>query len=880
MSLPPGAQLGPYEILAELGSGGMGMVYRALDTRLNREVAIKVILQAPGPSARHHIERLEREARAIARINHPNILQVFDVGEHGGAPFVVMELLPGETLRQHLEGGPRPAPEVVGWFIQIAQGLAAAHGKGLIHRDLKPENVLITPDGRVKILDFGLAKPMPGATGTDATSGLPAQGADLTAEGAMLGTVGYLSPEQIRGTAMDGRSDLFSLGAMLFEAVVGDKPFRRATTVESMTAILREEVVFPDSGSVAVPPTLEQVIRTCLAKDPADRFQTAGDLMLALQDLDLQSGGTRPRGAPALAGAPAGAGPRPWLNRGLVLKGAGAAALVLVGALGYRAAGAGPSAPLRAEWVPVTARPGLTATARFTPDGESVVYSAALGPEPPTLHTIRIGQVIPTNLGMVGQVMAVGGDGPILFVQSPKRIHPGAAALGMLSEFMADGTQARPLLDQTESADRSTDGRILAVVRVEVGATGRLNHLECPPGRSLHRTSGWLYCPRLSPDGARLAILESQGPDSWNARIRVLDLQGATLFLSEVLSIQSLAWAPDSREILYTRSPGVIEAMDLRGRVRPLLQGPHLLHLYDVATDGRLLVTSYQDHSEVFITSPGQAVRTAALSAWAARLDADGGRFLFTGPGPKGGDMTYLQPSDGEVLRPVAPGKLLALAGDGSAVLLKRQRALYRVPTGPGTEAAVPLGNLGTVWRAAFMPGREAVQPPSASAQRIAVIAAAPGKDFQLHVVDPVGGPQLTLDGSEGIRQVVPVGPDELVGDALDGGLRRFSLDGRPWAPLSGARTGDVPLGRKAGSDLLFVQEAYERPGVLSICTIDLRRGRRALWRTLTFPILPGLRSAQVLSIAPDGSRIAFFTWTQPNDLFTVAGLVTGRMGR
>ncbi len=863
MPLLPGTQLGPYEVLTQIGSGGMGVVYRARDPRLHREVAIKVIRKSQTQDGERLMQRLEQEARAIAKISHPNILQVFDVGQHEGAPFLVMELLLGETLRERLDRGPLQTRKATDLLIQVAHGLAAAHEQGIYHRDLKPENVFITPDERVKILDFGLAKPAPigEALGDEATGAHPVGRTRLTEDGAVMGTVGYLSPEQIRSGVVDARSDIFALGAMFYEMLLGTMPFQGETSVETMTAILRQEVSFPVRDGLDLPPALEHLIRTCLEKEPGSRFQTAWDLSLALQALRAQSSSTMSGSAPILP-------PEPWLPaawRKLLLSALVGGALVLVslGLFLHR------NLPLasQAEWTSLTARPGLTATARFMPDGGGVVYSSALGSEPPAIQSIRIGQVIPKPLDMVGQVMAVGDDGAILFVQSPERVHPGAAAAGMLSEFLVDGTEAKPLLERTESADRSPDGRKLAVVRVDAGPDGRQNHLECPPGHSLHTTSGWLYSPRLSPDGTLLSVLESQGPDSWVARVRVLDLQGQTRFLSDVLEIQSQAWAPSGKELLLTRTPGVLEALDLRGHLRPLLRGPNLLHLYDVAADGRLLVSSYQDRTEVFVATEGQPLSTVPLSAWAARLPADGTQVLFTGPGPKGTDMTYLLRRDTEALRPIASGKILGAAEDGSVVLLKRQHLLYRVPTGPGSELAVPLGDLGTVWRAALLP----------DGRRIAVVAAAPGKDFQLHVLDPATTNRLTIPGSEGIRQVVALGPETLVGDALDGHLRSFTLDGKPGVKLKGALPGDIPLRLHQGGDQLFVQEAYTRPGSLRIWTIGLRDGQRRIWRTLSFSVLPGLRSAQVLSITPDGHSVAYFTWAQPNDLFTVGGLLEGR---
>src|SRR5512143_1729864 len=280
MALRAGERLGPYEVLGGLGAGGMGEVYRARDPRLQRTVAIKVLPAAVSadPSRRH---RFEHEARAAGQLNHPNVLAVLDLGDHEGAPYLVTELLEGETLRERLQAGALPARKAADYALQVARGLAAAHDKGIVHRDLKPENLFLTKDGIVKILDFGLARlerpPEPGSEATaTVTSG--------TEPGTVMGTVGYMSPEQVRGEAADHRSDLFALGVVFYEMLTGRRAFHHDTSVETLNAILKEEPAdFPPDRQV--PPALDRVVRHCLEKKPGDRYQSARDLAFELEGL-------------------------------------------------------------------------------------------------------------------------------------------------------------------------------------------------------------------------------------------------------------------------------------------------------------------------------------------------------------------------------------------------------------------------------------------------------------------------------------------------------------------------------------------------------------------------------------------------------------------
>src|SRR6187431_1268708 len=269
MSLAPGTHLGRYEIVSPLGAGGMGEVYRARDSRLDRDVAIKILPESVARDP-ERLARFEREAKAVAALSHPNILALHDAGTEDGTTFAVMELLEGETVRERLAHGPIPLRRAIDTAIQIARGLAAAHAKGLVHRDLKPENIFLVADGQVKVLDFGLAK---SADSGDA-SGATATQALMTDPGTVLGTVGYMAPEQVRGHALDARTDLFALGAVLYEMVTGSRAFQRETSAETMTAILREDPAELPALQIAQAPALDRIIRHCLEKNPAERFQS------------------------------------------------------------------------------------------------------------------------------------------------------------------------------------------------------------------------------------------------------------------------------------------------------------------------------------------------------------------------------------------------------------------------------------------------------------------------------------------------------------------------------------------------------------------------------------------------------------------------------
>ncbi len=370
MGLALGSQLGPYEILAPIGAGGMGEVWRARDTRLGRDVAIKV-LPASFSADADRLARFEREARAVAALSHPNILSIHDFGTHDGVTYAAMELLEGETLGQVLAAGPISARRATDFALQIARGLAAAHEKGIVHRDLKPENLFVTADGRVKILDFGLARPA-GDDRASTSESSPTVSA-LTEPGTVLGTVGYMSPEQVRGLPLDARSDIFSFGAVLYEMLSGRRAFQRETAAETMTEILRGDPSELSETGRPVSSALGRIVRHCLEKRPESRFQSAPDLAFALESVSDRSGPADPVAAAAAPGGRARRRIRPLV--GILAAALAAAALAALWAVRERAAPEGP--PTLRFTIAPPANTSFAGMVALSPDGSRLVFAAS-----------------------------------------------------------------------------------------------------------------------------------------------------------------------------------------------------------------------------------------------------------------------------------------------------------------------------------------------------------------------------------------------------------------------------------------------------------------------------------------------------------------------
>jgi len=468
MPLASGTKLGPYEIQSSLGSGGMGEVYRARDTRLERTVAIK-ILPAAFSSDADRLHRFQHEARILSTLNHPNVLAIYDVGDQNGVSFLVSEFLEGQSLRDTLAAGLLPRRKLIEYALEIAKGLAAAHDKGIVHRDLKPDNIFLTRDDRVKVLDFGLAKQSPAETGSEdaATMTAPVP----TTPGTVMGTVGYMAPEQVRGQPLDYRADIFSFGAVLYEMASGKRAFHGDSSVETMNAILKEDVPELSASGAQVSPGLDRIIRRCLEKKPERRFQSASDLAFALEALSTTSGISQTVSAPR----PVVRKPRLiWISAAIVTL----AALAAGGWLLKR-----PSS-YTANFFQISFRPSYIRTARFAP-GRTVVYAASINGQPMSLFSSRTDTFESQPLNLHADLLSISHSSEMA-VSLGRVFDPLWTPTGRLAKAPLGGGSTRELLNDVIDADWNKDGSDLAVAR----RVGNQFRLEYPSGKVLYETAG------------------------------------------------------------------------------------------------------------------------------------------------------------------------------------------------------------------------------------------------------------------------------------------------------------------------------------------------------------------------------------------------------
>ena len=671
MSLTPGTRVGPYEVLGPLGAGGMGEVFRAHDTRLARDVAVKVLPSRLSQNG-EALARFEREAKAVAALSHPNILAIFDFGRHDGTAYAVTELLEGETLRERLKAGALPTRKAAELAIQVAHGLAAAHAKGIVHRDLKPENVFVSKDGRAKILDFGLARQLEtGAPGDH--SGSPTE-AHHTEPGAVLGTVGYMSPEQVRGQPVDHRSDIFSLGSVLFELSTGTPAFKRETSAETMTAILRDdplEAPEPASRSSRITPGLERILHHCLEKAPEERFQSARDLAF---DLEALSGSTQS----GLASASGGTGPRPW-TRPLA---AAAGALVLLaagfglGRLGR--GGAEPSVLGHASFTQLTFQAGAPSYPSVSPEGQSFVFASESDGDL-DVYLQRVGGTNPINLTTDSEPddtePAFSPDGSQIAFRS-ERDGGGIFLMG------ATGESARRLTDAGRSPAWSPDGTEIVYSTETIqpfypygrAGFGELWAVKVDSGEKRRLTSAPIDAvqPSWSPHGHRIAF--------WGLRPggqRDLWTVGRSGGESSVVAVTDDAdldwnpvWAPDGRSLYFASDRGGAMGIfrlaidEASGRVsgapQPLsVPLPFACHL-SFARDGRRMLLASAtttdsierlafDPATARKSGPASPVFASSLRLFTVAPSADGERIAIS-TGGRREDLFALQ-RDGTGLR-------------------------------------------------------------------------------------------------------------------------------------------------------------------------------------------------------------------------------------
>jgi serine/threonine protein kinase/Tol biopolymer transport system component len=550
MPLAVGTRLGPYEILSPIGAGGMGEVYRARDTRLQRDVAIKVLPERLAENEQA-LARFEREARVVAALSHPNILAIHDVGRDGTTAYAVMELLEGATLRDELRGGPLPARQATTYAAQSAEGLAAAHDKGVVHRDLKPENLFVTRDGRLKVLDFGLAREERASSGSRGESESPTLARE-TDPGVVVGTVGYMSPEQVRGDAVDHRSDIFSLGCVLQEMLTGRRAFERATAAETMTAILREDPASLSDTGRALPPALERIVGHCLEKKPDQRFQSARDLAFDLASVS---------GASATASPPT---PPPRFAKAARWIAAASGAALLLG-LGYRAgratAGRATAAP-QAHFTQITDLPGAESSPSLSRDGKTLAFVARVGGHA-DVYVQRVGGHNPINLTAD---CPKDDTGPSFSPDGERIAFHSDCEGGGLFVMGATGESRRRVASFGYDPAWSPDGRSIVVASeptlnpLSRNAESKLSIVDLASGSERLLLDDDAMQPAWSPDGRRIAFWNLRGGPGGTGRRDLWTVAPSGGPAVEVTNDEDVdwspAWSPDSRYLYFSSGRG------------------------------------------------------------------------------------------------------------------------------------------------------------------------------------------------------------------------------------------------------------------------------------------------------------------------------------
>ena len=862
MTLAAGTKLGPYEILAPIGAGGMGEVYRAKDPRLGREVAIKVLPALFSQDA-DRLHRFEQEARAAGILNHPNITAVHDIGSADGAPYIVTELLEGETLRQRISTGPVAVRKAIDYAAQIAKGLAAAHDKGIVHRDLKPENLFLMKDGRVKILDFGLAKLK---AEKDAGSQTDLQTISGTEPGVVLGTMGYMSPEQVRGKAADARSDIFAFGTILYEMLSGQRAFRGDSAADTITAILTKEPPDLSQTNKEIHPGLDRLVRHCLEKNLEERFQSARDIAF---DLESLSGISAPAAAvPASASVPAAR--RRWIGPVLV-----AAAVALAAGLagGYRFG-------KKAGYVPppnyqqLTFRRGEVYTARFAPDGQTVIYAAAWDGRPVEVFATRTDRPESRVFGLVGaDIAAISKSGEML-VFLDRHVEDSFIRAGTLAQVSVSGGVApREISTDVQWADWGPDGTSYAIVR-DVNSR---NQLEFPAGKVLYQTTGWISHPRVSPQGDLVAFLEHAVRRDDGGTVVIVDLSGKKKTIAGVFaSVQGLAWSRDGQEVWFTgtRVGGnrAIHSVNLAGSERLLARVTESLTLQDIAKDGRALVSHDVIRIGVLGRGPGQAKeRDLSWLDWSAAFDlsADGKTLLFaeTGEGSGSAYSCFVRGTDGSPPVRLGDGVAMAISPDGRWVTANTPRAekqqLWLYPTGAGDKKLLPTGSLQVESSGDWLP----------DGKRIVFTANEPGHGSRIFSLEIAGGAPRALT-PEGYR-LVPrtVSPDGKRIITLGPDKRRYfySLEGGEPQPIPGLAADEIPSGWSGDGRFLYVFRRRDVPARVS--KLDVATGKREPWRELMPADGSGIIDIAPVIPTPDGLEYVYGYSRTLSDMYVVEGL-------
>jgi serine/threonine protein kinase len=854
MALTSGTKLGPYEIQSSIGAGGMGEVYRARDTRLSREVAIKVLPEAFARDP-DRLERFEHEARVLSTVNHPNILAIHDVGAQGDLHYLVSELLEGQTLREKMNAGPLAQRRVADYAVEMARGLAAAHDKGIVHRDLKPDNIFITKDGRVKILDFGLAKQAMGEAGLSGQSATMAAPTP-TQPGTVMGTAGYMSPEQVRGQTVDHHSDIFSLGTILYEMISGKRAFKGDTGVETMSAILKEDPPELSESGLNVTPGLDRIVRHCLEKEPGQRFQSARDLAFDLENLSSLSGATKP-----VTGSHPESATK--LRTPLLIA---IPALLLVVAAAFWAGHATrkTSAPVFSR---LTFRGGHVGAARFSPDGQTIVYSAELGDEPLQLYTTRPDAPQSRELGLKNSsILAVSKQDELAITLN--HIQPAAnAGGGTLARVPLTGGSPREISEAVGTADWSPDGQFLALGTL----TNTSFNLEYPQGKRLYETQGWIGDLRVSPDGNMVAFIHH--PIRWDSlgAIMVVDRQGKSRVLTGSFSdARGLAWAPSGKEIWFTGSnvhlSSNLFAVDLEGHQRLVWAGAGGVVLQDIFPDGRVLFIRENRRRGIAGLFPGHDSEIdMSWQDWSlvTRISPDGKWIFFSEEGDGGGQKysAYMRATDGSPAIRLGDGTPYGVSPDlkwVASIIPGQPQQLWLLPTRAGAPKNLSQPGFDYDFALWFPDGKH-----------LLVTGREPGKQARSYLT--------TMDGGA----LTPITPEGVQGFPTEDGKEVVSRQGdvMKFYPTDGGQPRSVPAKIPdvtlpwSGQSGRYVIGA-EQPAVpLKLYRYDTVTGERIPWRDLVPADRAGVYVANIFDITPDARWYAYSYVRDLSDLYLVDGL-------
>jgi eukaryotic-like serine/threonine-protein kinase len=833
----------------------MGEVYRARDTRLDRDVALK-ILPAAFASDADRIRRFEQEGRAAAALNHPNIVVIYEPGSDGGVFYVATELLEGETLRERLARAALPVRNAIDYGIQIARGLAAAHSKGIIHRDLKPENLFLTKDGLLKILDFGLAKqagtkPM-GAHPTEvATQAEVATEAIETNPGTVLGTAGYMSPEQVRGEPADARSDLFSFGAVLYEMLTGRRAFHGRTSADTNGAILSEDpqeltVIRPD-----ISPLLVRIVWHCLEKEAVMRFQSARDVEFALESASTISSATA---------LPTARRKRFGWRVPVSLAGI----IVLLAAswwIGRKGVAALPPPVYRQ----LTFTRGIVGGAHFAPDQRTVVYTAFLPQAKGEVFSIGPGSPAPISLGLKDTIVeAISPSGEMLVVQGQKSIADYAAA-GVLARGPIAGAAPRPILNDVQDADWGSNNQI-AVSRY----VGEHCRLEYPIGHVLFETSGYVSDVHVSPDGSLVAFADHPQLGDNGGTVSIVDSSGRKRNLSKAQrGVLGLAWTPNGKEVWFSgaefEQAHSLNAVDLSGHQRVVVRIPGSLVIQAIAPNGHVLAIHQTQRAITLVKGPGEAGEHDVSIADYTILDAispDGRQLLLDeeGTSSHAGYDLYLRASDGSLpVRIGEGGHRSYFSPDMKWALVSRDQ-LYLIPLGPGEARQITHDSL------------DHQDAHFVSADTVAFTGMEPGHKPRVYV-QAIGGGAPRAISPEGVRGSVPSADGKFVFGLFGAALALYSVDGKETPrPVPGIQAAEDDIAGVAPDGKSILIE-HVIGNTTEIFQLELATGRRTLVKEIAPSDAAGVFGAPDVRFASDYQSYAYTYDRTVSELYIVDGL-------